>query len=101
MDSRLPSKVLRIHEITFALPDDFDGTASDAFDAFIAYRNEHKDDAILLDNRANLTSVELLAKHPNVRVCGDIILFELGPDGKYNVIDGSFINDEVIPLNFN
>jgi hypothetical protein len=40
---KLPKKVLRLKDLTFILPDNFDGSLSDAIEEMIKYYNKHKD----------------------------------------------------------
>lgn len=91
----LPKKILRIHELTFILPDDFDGTVENAMDLLLTYRKDHLKDARYSDPNNVMSTMELLVtSDKDEKVCGDGALYEL-VDGKYHLIDATnpYLND--------
>ena len=84
----LPKKLLIIKNLTFILPDDFNGTLSEAFIEFVKYRKNYEDTAKLIsENQENSYELLINAKD-NEKVCGQYGLFELTDDGTYKYIKG-------------
>lgn len=92
--SKLPEKILVIKDCTFILPDDFDGTVEDAFEAFLKYREKHLKDAKYVDHQHFFSSFNLLLHGHKQRVCGHYSLYQL-KDGKYEVVQEDSDNDNV------
>lgn len=88
----IPKKILHIRDLTFILPDDFEGTINDALAVFIEYRKKVTEtDVKFVDDFGLFSTAELLIHGSNrteMRVCGEYGLFELR-DGTYVLIDGS------------
>lgn len=86
----LPKKILLIKDLTFILPDDFNGSLSDAFNEFIRYRKEYEKNAKLIqsDNQSNSYET-LISSKVNEKVCGQYGLFELTDDGTYKILDST------------
>lgn len=88
----LPKKFLRIHELTFALPDDFEGTVEDAMDLLLEYRTQHRnhrDNAEYMDPLGIFTTMECLIHASNGgRLCADEAIYELNGDA-YCLYDAS------------
>lgn len=80
----LPKNILRVRDLTFILPDDFNGTFEDAFEEFIRYRKINIDKAKKIVDSGDISSIEmLLASHSDeMRACGEYGIFQL-IDGKY------------------
>ena len=83
----LPKKILMIKDCTFILPDNFEGTLEDAFDAFLEYRKSNLKNAQFIDD-GNLFSTfdVLLHSGEKPKVCGQYAIYEL-VDGKYRIVD--------------
>ena len=83
----LPKKILIIKDCTFILPDDFHGSAEEAFEDFLKYRAAHIEDASYYDD-SNLFSTFDILLHSGAkpRVCGQYAIYEL-VDGKYRPIN--------------
>ena len=91
----LPKKILRIHELTFILPDDFAGTVENAMDLLLTYRKDHLKDARYSDPNNVMSTMELLVTSDrDEKVCGDGAVYEL-INGKYHLIDATnpYLND--------
>lgn len=90
--NEIPRKILHIRDLTFILPDDFEGTIDDAMAEFLKYRRgirEH--DVHYIDDGGIFSTAGLLlnsGKTDTVRVCGEYGLFEFR-DGAYVLLDGS------------
>lgn len=88
---QLPKKILRIKELTYILPDDFDGTFDDAINFFLEYRDANKSDAKFIDPIEKFSTIEvlLLSRIKNdVKACGQYGIFEL-VDGSYKIVEGT------------
>ncbi len=92
----LPKKLLIIKDLTFILPDDFNGTLSEAFIEFVKYRKNYEDTAKLISEANPENSYEILiTAKDKEKVCGQYGLFELADDGTYKYIEGpSFKTDK-------
>jgi len=82
--AKLPKKLLRIEELTFILPDDFDGGAIDAMETLLEYikKNEVR---YLSDNDS--TMVSLLTSPENPRLCFKYGIFEKVDDQPYKLME--------------
>ena len=86
----LPKKILRIRDLTFILPEDFEGTVEEAFTLLLEYRIHHRDNARYGDPNGLLSSLQYLASDSGKgqRVCGDGSLYAL-EDNRYVMIDAT------------
>lgn len=85
----LPKKILRVKDLTFILPEDFEGDLHDALEEFMKYRDKHKSNAKFVEVEQDKTSVDLLfINEGDDRVFGEYGLFHL-IDGSYKIIQGS------------
>lgn len=85
----LPKKLLIIKDLTFILPDDFNGSLSEAFIEFVKYRKHYEDTARLITEINQENSYEILiSTKDKEKVCGQYGLFELTEDGTYKYIEG-------------
>lgn len=77
-NTALPKKFLHIRELTFILPDDFDGTLQDAMTLFLEYRSAHRKDAKFVDPNGLISPLQcLLTSNREDRVCGDEAIYQL------------------------
>lgn len=76
----LPNKLLKVEDLTFILPDDFEGSIEDALQLMIYYLKSifNKKD---LDNIEDLPSI--FEDQQNRRLVMRFGIFERGKDGKY------------------
>lgn len=82
-EKHLPKKVLKITDLTFILPDNFEGDFEDAVLEFLVYRNNHLK-ARIPDNIEKYSSTEiLLANGDAYLACGAYALLKLDDNGKY------------------
>lgn len=81
----LPKNILKVKDLTFILPDDFNGDLEDALIAFITYRKSHVHTA---EYTVDPVSLEILFTTADARVSGEYGIFTL-EDGKYIMINGS------------
>jgi len=84
----VPKKFLRIHELTFILPDDFNGTVEDAMDLMLEYRTTHKYNAEYVDPHGLFSTMSCLVNAPDAKFCADETIFEL-KNGTYHIMDSS------------
>jgi hypothetical protein len=85
----LPKKILRIQELTFILPDDFDGSIFVAIDLLIKHLKSHKNKYIS-DNDSTMTS--LLLDDKKSKLCAKYGIFE-NIDGEYKLVNKNKIDD--------
>ena len=83
----LPAKILRIRDLTFILPEDFNGDLHDALKEFMIYRDKHKENAAFVDDEDKSTVDLLFINDGDERVFGEYGLFYL-VDGAYKIIQG-------------
>lgn len=83
---KLPEKILRIEELTFILPDDFNGNILDAIDLLV---NHVKENGVkyLSDDRSTMAS--LLTNSENSKLCVKYGIFEKVNDQTYKLMDHS------------
>lgn len=87
----LPKKILVVKDLTFILPDDFNGSLLEAFNEFSQYRKEYEENAKFIDPSNPYKSYEILIlTKDKERVCGQYGLFELSDDGTYKYIENRF-----------
>lgn len=79
---KLPKKVLRIKEISFILPDNFDGTLDDAVALLITYHQKHYSEKISIDDSDDRLSVNtiLISAKGKQKLCGSYGIFTLEND---------------------
>lgn len=78
-----PKKLLRITDLTFVLPDDFDGDFIDALNILTNYVNrKHKLDQ--MDDKSTST-VESLLINSNSKLCMKFGIFEADDDNNYKL----------------
>lgn len=83
----MPKKFLRIKEITFILPDDFDGTIEDALNLFTEYRLAHRSGARYKDPDDLLSTFDsIISSKLDERVCGEEAIYELIGDMYHPVL---------------
>lgn len=83
----LPKKILMIKDCTFILPDDFDGSTSEAFTKFLEYHQKHLKDAIAVDDANIFSTFDILLHSDSAsKVCGQYGIYEL-IDGRYQIVD--------------
>jgi hypothetical protein len=87
MIEKLPDKILRVEELTFILPNDFDGNVFDALEDFVTYMRNNKARYI---NDTESTIASLIGAE-NSRLCLKYGIFERVGD-KYKPIDKSIEN---------
>ena len=76
-----------IKDCTFILPDDFDGTAAEAFSKFLEYHTRHVKDAITVDDSNIFSTFDILLHSDSTsKVCGLYGIYEL-IDGRYQIVD--------------
>lgn len=86
----LPKKIFRVKELTFVLPDDFEGTIDDAFACLLEYRKQPHEPYKLFDKDGLFSTLEVLVHgEGSPRCCGEYGIYVLGPDGCYKVEQGS------------
>lgn len=86
----LPKKILRIKDLTFILPEEFEGDLKEAIEEFVKYREAYKEMVTFITDNDEVSSTQLLFEcgTNNERVCGEYGLFAL-VDGSYKIIQGS------------
>ena len=88
MRKKLPKKVLHIKELTFIVPDDFDGNTLDAIQELVNYSKNNESNKLLVDRYNLYSSLEMLiASKDKTRVCGSYGIFEL-ENNHYTLKDG-------------
>ena len=76
----LPNKLLKVEDLTFVLPDDFEGSIEDALQMLVYYLKSifsHKE----LEDMGNIPSV--FEDPDNRKLTMKFGIFEKGKDGKY------------------
>lgn len=79
----LPKKVLKIVDLTFTLPDDFEGTFEDAVMEFLIYRSDHIKKKIPSEMEQYSSTEILLTQDDDFAVCGSYGLLKLNENGEY------------------
>lgn len=85
----VPNKMLIVKDLTFILPEDFDGNLSDALLEYVNYRNKHIKKTKALDEKNKFNSTEVvLMNNEDVKSC---ILYGIVEiiDDKYRIIESS------------
>lgn len=79
MEDTLPKKILRIRDLTFILPEDFDGTVEEAFTLFLEYRSRNRNNAQYSDPNGLFSSLQYLISDIGAgqRACGDGAVYVL------------------------
>lgn len=83
--TKIPKKLLRIEDLTFVLPDDFEGGIEDAFRCLTDYINTTIADCI----RSNLSEDEnfaiVISGNNDRKISLKYGIFEVGEDGEYHL----------------
>jgi hypothetical protein len=85
----IPKKLLIIKDLTFILPDDFNGTLTDALSDYINYinKNIHNNNVVDIDNALCCTEV-VLSANTDIRSCIQYGIVEID-NGEYRIIESS------------
>lgn len=85
METKLPKKLLKIEDLTFVLPDDFEGGLEDAFRLLIEFIHEAMAKSIRTNKNENERLAEVLNSENNHKVEISYGIFELGEDDEYHL----------------
>lgn len=81
----LPKKLLKIEDLTFVLPDDFEGGLEEAFQVLIDFIHDAMERSLVTDKSEDERLVEILNSENNRRVELSYGIFELGEDKEYHL----------------
>lgn len=82
-------KMLIVKDLTFILPNNFEGNLSDALNEYIKYRNDNHSNLKLTDTENKYNSTEMvLMKREEIKSCILYGIVEIR-DGMYRVIESS------------
>ena len=82
----LPKKILRITDLVFTLPDNFEGNISDAIKAIADYTsNRHKMMQVQEDNKSSVESLfeNISTNTADSKLCMKYGIFECDENGNY------------------
>ncbi len=82
---KLPKKLLKVEDLTFVLPDDFEGGLEDAFQVLIEFIHEAMEKSLVTDKSEDERLAEILNSENNRRVEISYGIFELGDDREYHL----------------
>ena len=85
MEQKLPKKLLKIEDLTFVLPDDFEGGLEEAFQLLIEFIHGAMEKSIRTDKSEEERLAEILNSGNNRRVEISYGIFELGDDEEYHL----------------
>ena len=85
MEQKLPKKLLKVEDLTFVLPDDFEGGLEDAFRLLHEFIHEAMEKSIRTDKSEEERLAEILNSKNNHRVEISYGIFELGDDDEYHL----------------
>lgn len=80
---KLPRKLLRVEDLTFVLPDDFEGGLEDAIQLLLDYIRERMDNSERTDKSEEEKLATLLNSENNRRVAMNYGIFEMNDAGVY------------------
>lgn len=83
MTGGLPTKILRVEELTFILPDTFDGNIIDAFEEMVVYMKANNQNEVVLEDEHSTTKSLLLSENTNHRLCMKFGIFSKNVDDCY------------------
>lgn len=81
----LPKKLLRVEDLTFVLPDDFEGGLEDAFRLLIDYIHDAMKNSVVTSKNADERLATVLDNDTNRKVSMNYGIFELGEDKMYRL----------------
>ena len=85
----IPKKILLVKDLTFILPDNFDGNLSDALTEYINYRNTNINSIKVTDINNMLSSTEvILSSNEDIKSCILYGIVELD-NGNYRILESS------------
>lgn len=83
--SALPRKLLRVEDLTFVLPDDFEGELDDAIELLLNYLRERLCHCEITDKSEEEKLAAILNSDNNRKVSLNYGIFEIDGDGVYQL----------------
>lgn len=81
----LPRKLFRVEDLTFVLPDDFEGGIEQAFELLITFIHDAMKNSIETDKPEEEKLATILNTESGRKVSMNYGIFELGNDQKYHL----------------
>ena len=83
MANVLPKKIVRITDLTFTLPNDFNGDIVDALEAIVQYYSNIRNVKELNDDKSTVESLLENSSYVNNKLCMKYGIFDCDENGNY------------------